>query len=463
MIDASEAPAPGVDPNAAGTPEVVADAAPAPPPPADATDRIAWLWVLAATLVGLALRLWFVVRLHPPAQYVYSDMEGFLNQARTFAERHHQMGLWDTVKPRAMGLTGALMIRLFPLHSVDAWGVAQALIGAATIPLVYVGVRRCLGTAPALWATGLTSIHFLFISFSGFLMAETYVTFLLALSLALLVPERPLAALGSGVALGLATCFKAQAFVLWPLWAILLWWVGRSTRSRPMQWSALALGVGTLLVVVPESIVISRVAGHPVFLSTYGGQNVYVGHCHVKLLTCDGGPLGVFYSGVPKVYQRNEPWPDVTFPVSVFDSGFYVREGLACFTQSFSFAATWLIQQLGDVFAGWPGSTIDPWPESGTSFRGWNRGANLAVAYLFAPLAFIGLWLGRRRLGTWLGFGMPILSVLAIALVFSGDPRYREPFDFFFFGSAGLAIEAVLARLRERRARREPAPLAAPG
>src|SRR5450755_4792056 len=112
MIDPSEAPAPGVDPSAAGTPEAVADAAPAPPPPADATDRITWLWVLAATLVGLGLRLWFVVRLHPPAQYVYSDMEGFLNQARTFAEPHHQMGLWDTVKPRAMGLTGALVLRL---------------------------------------------------------------------------------------------------------------------------------------------------------------------------------------------------------------------------------------------------------------------------------------------------------------------------------------------------------------
>jgi hypothetical protein len=275
----------------------------------------------------------------------------------------------------------------------------------------------------------------------------------MALSLALLIPERPPASLGAGIALGLATCFKAQAFVLLPLWAVLLWLVGRATGRGGMQRSALALAFGTLLVVVPESVVISRVAGHPTFLSTYGGQNVYVGHCHVKLLTCDGGPLGVFYSGVPKVYQRNEPWPDVTFPVSVFDSGFYVREGLACFTQSFQFAAVWLIQQLGDVFAGWPSSTIDPWPESGTSFWRWNRGANLAVAYFFAPLAFVGLWLGRRRLGTWLGFGMPILSVLGIALVFSGDPRYREPFDFFIFGGAGLAIEAGLERLKERRAR----------
>jgi 4-amino-4-deoxy-L-arabinose transferase-like glycosyltransferase len=440
-------------------PEAVAAPIPAPDlpvigaPRAEFFDRTAWLWVLAATGVAAALRLGYVLRVHPPSHYLYSDMEGFLNQARAFAQPHHVMGLWDTVKPRAMGLTGALMIRLFPLHSVDAWGVTQALLSAATLPLVYLGVRRCLGTRPALIATGLTGLHFLFISFTGFLMAETYVTFLMALSLALLVPERPLSSLGAGIALGLATCFKAQAFVLLPLWAILLWGVGHSSRRRLLKFSAVALAAGTLLVVVPESVVISRVAGHPTFLSTYGGQNVYVGHCHVKLLTCDGGPLGVFYSGVPKVYQRNEPWPDVTFPVSVFDSGFYVREGLACFTQSFGFAAGWLIQQLADVFAGWPSSTIDPWPESATGFWIWNRVANLAVAYCFAPLAFVGLWLGRRRLGTWLAFGMPMASVLAIAVVFSGDPRYREPFDFFIFGAAGLAIEIGLARVKERRAR----------
>jgi hypothetical protein len=425
--------------------------------------RTPWLWVAAATLVGLALRFWYVLRLHPPSQYLYSDMGGFLNQARTFAEPHHQMGLWDTIKPRAMGLTGALVIRLFPHHGVGAWGVLQALLGAAALPLIYIGVRRCFGARPALWAVALSSIHFLFISFTGFLMAETYVTFLLALSFALLVPEQPLATLGSGVALGLATCFKAQAFVLLILWAILLWLMGRLARLTLFRLSAVALTVGALAIVVPESVVISRVAGHPTFLSTYGGQNVYVGHCHVKLLTCDGGPLGVFYSGVPKVYQRNEPWPDVTFPVSVFDSAFYVREGIACFTQSFQFAATWLLQQLADVFAGWPGSTIDPWPESGTSFEGWNRGANLAVAYLFAPLAFIGLWLGRRRLGAWLGFGMPMLSVLAIALVFSGDPRYREPFDFFIFGSAGLALETGLSRFKESRFRTVEAHPASPG
>ncbi len=32
-----------------------------------------------------------------------------------------------------------------------------------------------------------------------------------------------------------------------------------------------------------------------------------------------GGPGDYFTAGVPKVYERNEPWPDVTFNVSVFD------------------------------------------------------------------------------------------------------------------------------------------------
>ncbi len=171
---------------------------------------------------------------------------------------------------------------------------------------------------------------------------------------------------------------------------------------------------------------VSRINGHPTLLTPYGGQNFYIGHCNVTKMDMNGS----FFAGVPKVYQRNEPWPDVSFHVPVFDSAFYVEEGMKCFRQSFWGSALWIVEQLADCFAGWPGSTIDPWPIP----QGWNsitRPFNLLIAYLFLPLALVTLWRRRADRGTWLGFGAPLASIWGLAVIFSGDPRYREPFDLF--------------------------------
>ena len=151
-------------------------------------------------------------------------------------------------------------------------------------------------------------------------------------------------------------------------------------------------------------------------------------------------------AGVPKIYQRDEPWPDVTFRVSVFDSAFYVEEGMKCFRKSFGGSVLWTLEQLGDVFAGWPGSTIDVWPLPGGLWSA-TRTFNLLLTYLFAPLAFATLWRRRGDLGAWLGFGLPMLSIWGLAVIFSGDPRYREPFDLFIVAGGAYTLVQLLERV----------------
>ena len=412
-----------------------------------------------ATAVGLALRLLYALKLHKVGDFVYSDMSGALHEAQAFADPHHVMNKWDTLKPRGMAFFGGWMLRWFGSHGLPAWAAAQALLSAATLPLVFVGVRRCFGRRAALLATAFLAVDYLAVSFTGYLMAETYLMFFLALSFAWLDPRKPLLSLLSGLALGVACVFKAQAAVMLPLWAPAFWLVGRHAvldgdegltvgPRQPGGWlsrprlSALALVVGLVAVTLPESVIISRISHVKAFIATYGGQNVYVGHCHVKLLTCDGGPDGTFDSGVPKVYERNEPWPDVRIQASAFQSGVYVREGLKCYTQSFGFAVLWTLQQLADVFAGWPGSTIAPWPDWATGWGGWDLSFNVILSYVVAPLAFLWFWRKRRQLGAWLGFGLPMASIWGLAVLFSGDPRYREPFDFFIVGAAAAWVAA---------------------
>ena len=394
-------------------------------------------------------------------------MLGNLNAARSVAAPHHIWNKWDTNKPPGMGLVGGYLLQHWPKSAVKLWGLAQAFLSAATLPLIFVGLRRFLGSRAALLGMALMTFHFVVAAYVGFLMAETYLVFFLALSLALLVPNRPALAFLSGLAIGVGCIFKAQPTTLIPFWCLALWfggngripferwnwrWIfGASNRARL---SGLALLFGLGVVVVPESVWASRLIGHPVFLSAYGGQNVYVGHCHVKLLTCDGGPDGNFTSGVPKVYQRNEPWPDVTFHVPVFESAFYSNEGMKCFKASLGGAIVWSAQQLADVFAGWPGSTIAPWPDTWFSFWGGfspNSLSNLIFSYLLFPLAVWGFWLERRRGGAWVVFMAPLGAVWSVAIMFSGDPRYRLPYDFFFLGLTAVALLHLYDRLRRLR------------
>jgi hypothetical protein len=462
------------------TPPGIAEPAPAEAPPIQAPPiqaprapwRARWGWLTAIVLVGLGLRALYVLWIHPIGDFLYSDMEGHYHAGLAFADPRHVFGRWDIVKPRAMGFIGGFILSHFRRDGLQVWGGLQVLLSTATLPLTFVFVRRFFGRRTALLATALLAIDYLPIGFAGFLMTETYLMFFLALAAALLVPENPLLCLLSGAAIGLGCLFKPQALPLLLLWGLVLlvwpppgWTTTQGPKKRtladwlaaPQRLSAILLLVGGACAVLPESMAVSRINGHPTLLTPYGGQNFYIGHCNVMKMDMNGS----FFAGVPKVYQRNEPWPDVAFHVPVFDSAFYVQEGLKCYERSFWASVLWTLEQLADCFAGWPGSTIDPWPIP----QGWNsitRPFNLLIGYVFFPLALVMLWRRRRDLGAWLGFGAPLASIWGLAVIFSGDPRYREPFDLFIVAGGSFTLLRVWKRWALPRILQELAKRAAP-
>ncbi len=425
-------------------------------------------WILLWTAIGLAIRAIHALWLHPLGNYLWSDMGGHFNTAQRFAVPWHVPIKMDVVKPRAMSFVGGVILREFGQGNLgkQMWGLLQVLLSTATLPLAFVGTRRFFGRRAARIAIVILALDALSIAFVGFLMVETYAMFCLALTFALLDPERPRRSLWAGAALGLAGLFKPQILLIAPLWCLLLFfWPGigsgegagataSATARGFLVWlaerrrlAAILLGAGVLVVVTPEIVAVSKIVGRPTLLSAYSGQNFYVGHCNVMNTIMTGGPGDYFTAGVPKVYERNEPWPDVTFNVSVFDSDFYFREGMKCWRKSFWGSVLWSVEQLADVFAGWPGSTIDPFPIPG----GWDslpRYFSVALEYLFVPLAFAGLWRRRRELDAWIGFGAPMGAIWGLALVFSGDPRYREPFDVFIVAAASIGVGALIGRFK---------------
>jgi len=441
-------------PEAAVAAEPTAAANPAPPVPV-APSHPDLRFVLIWTAVAFAIRAIWALWLHPIFANLSSDMGFSFGSAVAFANPRHVFDKWDVVKPRAMGVVGALIFRQFGQGELgkQVWGLLQITLSTVTLPLAFLGTRRFFGRRSARIALVILALDALSISFASFLMVETYAMFCLALAFALLAPERPLLSFLSGVALGLAGLFKPQVLPVTAFWCLLLFfWPGGPGRSF-LGWltahrriSAVLLGAGVLAVVTPEAIAVSKLVGRPTLLSAYSGQNFYIGHCNVTLMTM-AGPDRVFSFGVPKVYERQEPWPDVTFHVSILDSAFYFHEGMKCWRQSFWGTVLWSIEQLADVFSGWPGSTIDPFPIPG----GWGslpRYFSIILEYLFVPLGLAGLWRRRRELGSWIGFGAPLGSIWALALIFSGDPRYREPFDIFLVAGASGGLAQIYDRWR---------------
>jgi hypothetical protein len=438
-------------------------------------EPIDWRWLVTLTAVALAFRLIYVLVLHKVGDFLYSDMQGAAQAARGFANPAHVLTKWDVSRPRAMGVIGGLVLRWFPDRTLQPWGCLQALLSSATIPLAYLGVNRHFGRRVAIVAATFITFDFIAVAFAGLLMTETYLMFCFALALACLDPERPGLCLLAGLALGVGTLFKAQALPLVAVWGLLLllWRSPRDAAEPPPSrtravtgWllsrprlGALALGLGVAVLVFPESLTISQVLGKPTLLPPYGGQNFYLGHCDVRMLTLDGRPDGLYLVSLSSdAVQLEPPWPDVTFHVSFLDSAFYVHEGMKCLRRSLPHTLYWMGEQILKTLAGVPGQTLDPWPiRMDQPF--WTRVFNFALVYGLLPVALWGLWLRRRDRRSWIAFGGPMIAVLGTALLFWGNPRYRVPFDLFICAGAAVGYCALWDRRVQRRA--SPAPSSA--
>ena len=110
------------------------------------------------------------------------------------------------------------------------------------------------------------------------------------------------------------------------------------------------------------------------------------------------------------------------------------------------------LMHLLDTFAGVPWSPVSPWPETNTSWQPLAIGDNLFIAYLCFPLTLYGLWRKRREVGMYYLVGLPVFSLLSSAVLFHGESRFREPYDFCFLIGASVALE-------EWRRRRRPSPV----
>lgn len=345
-----------------------------------------------------------------------------------------------------------------PEHYVLAGKVMNAVLGAATTGLVFLLGRRVFGAGAGAIAAFLHAVFPGQVFYVGTLLSEPLFTFLLMVSLTALFWNRPKPgetpwwrlALG-GLLLGAATLTRAITllfpFALFAYW----WWTYRKPRIAAVH--AAVVFAGVLVFAVPWSIRNTVRLGTPVMISTNAGDDLCIGHHE--------GATGAFVMTGPCFddydYERATP-----LEIEVDRNRDGLRKAISfAFTHpldevDLSFQkAYWLLYTDADGLYATESYGHDPFiPGNLQSALGhwadlWFFGV-LSWALVSAPLVIV--WGDRRGPGLLLAAAY----VLAIPIVFFGDPRFHYPAVPVLTMSAGVGIALVASAAAGRKVVRTP-------
>lgn len=405
-----------------------------------------------AVIVGAAARIMWTFVVHPPTEYVYSDMRAYVLRAERLASGG-PLGPVDAFFPPGTHALIAVPIKVVGHGDAGLWGAAclWCVMSIVTVWIAWRLARELLTPAAAAITAVLSAASPLFISFGGYFTSETPATaFLIA---ALWAGRRAtrrqgraglLGALAAGTLGGMAMAIRPQlVFNVVILAAALV--VGRGEQKGR---SVVSFGAGVLLIVAVVALHNSIAAGKVTGLATNGGMNFWFGHCdarRVVTLDADGQRTGSWTHAVPNLAGRGQDF--VFDDVDTWDESFFYDRGWTCIENDGLAHVRRLARNVVDMTA-----TTMPWPQADDT--GWQRelprAFNFAYSLLLPWVVIESLVLAVRRwrAGRWSGEAFMLANLLCVALVavlVVGDPRVRTVYDIFGFALIG----AVLAdRLR---------------
>jgi 4-amino-4-deoxy-L-arabinose transferase-like glycosyltransferase len=408
-------------------------------------DRVA----LVAIAVGAAARAAWILWLHPPLDYLYSDMEVYVRYAADLA-RGQDLNVYSTLQPQGMHLLLALPLKLLGVGRGGLWGGAALwwVLSAATPFFAWRLARLLLTPGAAAVAAVLAAVWPLHVAYAGYFLSETpSLAFLLA---ALWLGYRAEQQQGSAAvwqgllagALGAFAVATRPQFLL-NLALVAVPFLPRRRRNvrATLAFSA-AAGVLLTAVVVYNSMIAGRLTG----LSREGGVTFFVGQCHVKTVTVRTATTFYTISAPPYVQRGGAV---AYFPAhEIWEEGFFYRKGFRCIADEGFGYLLHPARMIADTTA-----TSKPWPQlDEPTLRAVADGANVLYGYALLPLIIlIALERIRRRVRTRAG-EVALLAHLAcivpVAIVFLGDPRFRAPYDVFGLTLLAAAVTTATSGRR---------------
>jgi hypothetical protein len=415
-------------------------------------------WVAAGLIAAAAaIRFAFMFALHPPDDYVYSDMAAYVDEASRILSGHRGRDLLF----HPIGYPLLLALSLHVTQSLALVVLLQFLMSVATVVLMWRGSARFLREGPALVVLALAAVHVPFVSLGGFFMAETAFAFFLALLFYLVAarpfPWSPAYALVAGFVYMAAAWMKGNDSLFGPI--LMAWIAVRVWRSRayavPARWKAAAKAAagfvaGACLVASITAFATYSVAGHPRIAAATGALNFVEGKCPDKINHDMGGTY--WYS--PLFVQLGEAG-EKYWPAYFWDDAYFWKAGWQCVRDN----PRVLVTSARYVYYLFFGNQL--WP-SGPVESEWNRWYGMFVSFVIFPGMLVGLVLvARRPLAARTPAFLLVVSLFVTSWLLKSELRYRVPFDVAILPLSVLgwtyATTALRRRLRPRLAARSSA------
>lgn len=422
-------------------------------------------WLLALVAAALIVRLHWNLVVHPPGEYYYSDMRGYMRRAEGMFTSSWGPREYDAFYPYGTHVLLYGLMKVFgpgfdpalrgdeaaALASLNHAAIAKvyAVFGAAIVGFGYLLARRVSKHAFVAPAVGLILVfYYPQVSLGGYFLSEIPFSLCLVGStffLVRLVDEgRASDALASGILVSLGFTIRPQILLSIALFG-LLWLVWRK-KMPALRFSRLLIAFIPLVLVVSASA--WRMHYHTErwgLISENGKFNQVFGRCHNNKIIAqpDGAGRRRTSFGPPPLIQLAKreqklpgQWPglDPAFEIEFTYRG-YIGDSqiLADYIDACVAKTGWRKQAEYSLVNGlllWRYNVM--WPDSGKSrWREVARTWGIIHANVLAIPALIGL-LGVFVVGRARGLGViavHLWAILIIAAAYIGGARFRSPYD----------------------------------
>jgi hypothetical protein len=382
---------------------------------------------LLALVVAAFLR-GFVVHQRPLMSAIYSDMQGYHQNAHTILNGHLSEGSF--FQPIGLSAVVAFLIKV---------GLGEPFIASVHIVLGTVTAHLCGrigerlgGRWVGLAAVWIGSVHVALIYMGSLMMAETFFAFLLACAafFTMRFGLRFVSAFGACVCLGASYWFKGftlpvmALMIAWTIWFAFRNRKLRRTRNRLIAYAVtLALMLGSLPF--QHRYVTLKTARVAVWGPTASGLNLVEGKCPWKQNE-DSNGAGWWSPLYVQQGKRNYRKWDKPFT----DAAYFQKQGLQCIKDN-PVVMLYSFRHIAELFI-----LNELWPASS---EGQFRKINAPYEIGFIIFAFPGL-LGsvyalirirkrERFRRAAVGVVAPLLGLCLTVYIFKSEVRFRVPFD----------------------------------
>ena len=418
----------------------------------------AWLWaerwLICIFLGALAVRLHWNLEVHPLGDYVYSDMNGYVQRAERLLREFPKPHEYSAFFPFGTHWMVAGILWLTGGELDPAISIWYALLGATAITQSYAIARRISPYPVVAPAVGLLGIlYYPQFSNGGYILSETPFCVLLlgaVLSVVRMADHgRRRDAVALGVFAGVGALFRPQ--ILLSAAFVGLYWIARRKSLSNIKLTHFLLSAVPLAVcLLAGSIHMHHNTGRLGLISENGSFNLVFGRCHNSKIESlpDGKGHGKVHFRPPPLLQvvnaearakREGVEPPMQMHAAFGDT-FTYRGYIGDKAQHHEFISRCIekTKLSGQLAYSWDNMSLlwfhnIPWPDSGPArWRPVAHWWNDQVLYWLMVPSWLGLlWFlvpGRRAAIRGL-LSIQILALMLQSAIFFGGTRHRLPYD----------------------------------